>query len=63
MLVPIRAHLNGEYCGESKMEDAAQQDAQPACGKLEVGQRDDGALFAVPSTEAAAFRVPELWNV
>jgi hypothetical protein len=45
------------------MEDAAQQDAQPACGKLEVGQRDDGALFAVPSTEAAAFRVPELWNV
>jgi hypothetical protein len=45
------------------MEDAAQQDAQPACGKLEVGRRDDGALLAVPSTEAAALRVPELWNV
>ena len=45
------------------MEDAAQQNAQPACGKLEVGGSDDGALPAVPPTEASALRLLELWNV
>jgi hypothetical protein len=45
------------------MEDTALQDTEPAGGKLEIIAGDCGRMPAVPLTETAALRVPNLWDV
>jgi hypothetical protein len=57
--VPLQA-TGVEDDGKSKMEDPALENAKPPSGKLETLTRDGRRVFAMPSAEAAAFRVPNV---